>query len=139
MALSSQQVQDYLDRISLPEATRTFLREGPDGPRALEAITTLQYYHLLTVPFENLDLAYSSDHTLTADTDVVYNHVVKQKRGGVCDQIHQLFAKLLQHFKFSVYCTGSRINASAGILADKNADKSKPVFGPWCASFPVFT
>lgn len=131
MALKADQVELYLDRISLPQDIRNLLRQGPNGPDALKAVESLQRHHLLAIPFENLELAYSEHHSLPQDTDVVFDHVVKRRRGGVCDQIHQLFAKLLKHFGFPVYCTGSRINAAAGILADRSMDKSKPVFGPW--------
>jgi hypothetical protein len=131
MSLSAEQIEAYLDRIALPQDTRASLREGPNGKHALKAITTLQHRHLATIPFENLDLQYSSHHSLPQDTEVVFDHVVKRRRGGVCDQIHQLFAKLLISFGFTVYCTGSRINAAAGILADPKMDRSKPSYGPW--------
>jgi len=137
MALSNAQVEAYLNRIAVPQTIRILLRQGPNGPDALKAVSSLQYHHLKAVPFENLDLGYSSHHSLPQDTESVFEHVVNLKRGGVCDQIHLLFSKLLSHFGFPVYCTGSRINAAAGILAasgklpSRYADRSKPNFGPW--------
>lgn len=131
MSLSRDQIELYQDRIGLPNNIRALLREGPDGKNALRAITALQHHHLQTVPFENLDLCYSAHHSLPQDTESVFDHSIRQRRGGVCDQMHLLFAKLLKSFGFSVYLTGSRINAAAGILADKNMDKFVPSFSPW--------
>jgi arylamine N-acetyltransferase len=131
MSLSAEDIGEYLDRIAVPQHVREWLREGPDSPYALKAITKLQHCHLAAVPFENLDLLYSSHHSLPSDTESVYERVVKQRRGGVCDQVHMLFTKLLKSFGFVVYCTGSRINAAAGLLADPQMNKSKPSFGPW--------
>lgn len=137
MELSGAQVKEYLDRICLPQPTRAQLRQGPDGPDALAAVATLQRHHLENVPFENLDLMYSSHHSLPQDTESVFHRVVRLKRGGVCDQIHLLFTQLLRHFGFAVYCTGSRINSAASLpVASGQAsagagDRSKPQFGPW--------
>jgi arylamine N-acetyltransferase len=137
MPLSTIQVKSYLDRISVSESNRTQLRQGPCGQHALEAVATLQRQHLKHVPFENLDLMYSSHHSLLQDTDSVFDRVVTQQRGGVCDQIHLLFMELLKHFGFSVYCTGSRINsaASLGVVSGRGAVRPNenivPKFGPW--------
>lgn len=131
MALTQAQVDHYLDHINLPHEIRQALAKGPNHEDALEAVTALQRHHLDRVPFENLDLVYSAHHSLPADTAHVYEHVVIKSRGGVCDQIHQLFAKLLRHFGFPVYCTGARINAAAGILAGRDMDRSKLNYSPW--------
>lgn len=131
MALSDGQVEAYLDRIGVPPKIRILLREGLNSPNAQNAITKFQYHHLKTVPFENLDLAYSTHHSLSQDTESVLDRVVNQRRGGVCDQIHLLFVRLLECFGFSVYCTGSRINASSAITANDGADRSNIRYGPW--------
>lgn len=131
MSLSSEMVDNYLNYISVPQQVREWLRQGPDGPHALQAITKLQGYQLAKVPLENLDLVYSPHHSLPSRTDLVYDNVVNRRRGGVCDQIHILFAKLLRTFNFTVYCTGGRINTAAGLRASSHMDKSRPSFGPW--------
>lgn len=137
--LSAKQVRAYLDRIQLPPRIEELLQQGPDGLNALEAVTKLQTYHLKAIPFENLDIAYSTSKSLPQDTASVFQRAVTDRRGGVCDQIHPLFAKLLQYFGFNVYCTGSRINAAAGILSVAVQDESQrlkaqsqpPSFGSW--------
>ncbi|KAK7754517.1 hypothetical protein SLS62_003537 [Diatrype stigma] len=131
MSLSAEQVEGYIDRISLPHTVRAWLRQGPNGPNALEAIIKLQQCHLAAIPFENLDLVYSSHHSIQTQTHLAYEHIVKRGRGGVCDSVHPLFARLLRFYGFLVYLTGSRINAAAGIVADSKLDKSKPSYGPW--------
>ncbi|KFY81216.1 hypothetical protein V499_00042 [Pseudogymnoascus sp. VKM F-103] len=131
MALSPEQVEAYLDRIALPQAARKTLRGGNEGKDALQAITTLQQYHMAAVPFENLDLHYSSHHSLPQETEIVYEHIVVRRRGGTCFQVHQLFAQLLRSLGFQVYCTGGHLNAPASLGADPNLDKSKVVYGPW--------
>lgn len=131
MSLSTDQVEKYLDYLSIPENVRDQLREGPDGPHALEAITKLQHRQLAKVPLENLDLVYSSHHSIQPELETVYDNIVNRRRGGVCDQVHPFFATLLRSFGFSVYCTGGRINTAAGLHSDPNMDKSKSEFGPW--------
>lgn len=131
MSLSQAQVEAYLDRISLPTNVRDLLREGPEGRDALKAVAALQQHHLATIPFENLDLCYSAHKTIPQGTETVFDHVITRKRGGVCDQVHPLFARLLRSLGFVVYLTGARINAAAGILQGPGADISKPSFTPW--------
>lgn len=128
--LSPEQAEAYLDRISLPESAKTLLREGPDGPGALGAVTQLQQHHMAAVPFENIDLHYSSHRSLPQQTETVYDTVVQRKRGGTCPQVHQLFSQLLRAFGFSVYCTGGRLNAPASPAAAMNVDRSTVAYGP---------
>lgn len=131
MTLSPSQVGAYLDRISLPANIRDLLHEGPEGKDALKAVAALQQHHLAAIPFENLDLCYSAHKTITQGTEAVFDHAIIRQRGGVCDQIHPLFARLLRSLGFVVYLTGARINAAAGILQGPGADASKPSFTPW--------
>lgn len=137
MSLSPAQVEAYLDRISLPVNVRDLLREGPEGKDALKAVAALQQYHLATIPFENLDLCYSSHKTIPQGTEAVFDHVINRQRGGVCDQVHPLFARLLRSLGFVVYLTGARINAAAGILQGPGADVSKASFTPWSVFSPL--
>ncbi|KAK4217300.1 cysteine proteinase [Rhypophila decipiens] len=128
--LSAEQVEAYLDRISLPASARILLKEGPNGSQALEAVTILQQHHMAAVPFENLDLHYSSHRSLPQQTESVYDTVVRRQRGGTCPQVHQLFSHLLRAFGFSVYCTGARLNASASPVAKVDVDRSTIAYGP---------
>jgi arylamine N-acetyltransferase len=125
------QVTRYLDRILLPSHVRNWLSDGPEGPRALEALALLQQHHMAAVPYENLDLHYSAHGTLPQETDVVYETVVTRRRGGTCPQVNQLFSKLLRALGFASYCTGARLNAPASAAADPSLDRTKVAYGPW--------
>lgn len=131
MSLSPEQVEAYLERIDLPRTVRDTLHKGDHGENALEALTTLQQYHMAAVPFENLELHYSSHRSLPQETELVFENVVIRRRGGTCPQVHQLFVALLRSLGFQAYCTGGRLNAPASPAADSNLDKSKVVYGPW--------
>jgi arylamine N-acetyltransferase len=131
MSLSPEQVEAYLDRIALPQGVRDSLREGGNGSGALKAVTTLQQYHMAAIPYENLDLHYSSHHSVTLEPKSMYESIVIRKKGGLCLQVHQLFSKLLQSLGFQTYITAARFNAAASIAADPRLDKSKVAYGPW--------
>ena len=131
MSLSPEQVEAYLDRIALPQKVRDSLREGGNGKGALKALTTLQQYHMAAIPYETLDLHYSSHHSVPLDTETIYENVVTRRRGGSCLQVHQLFSKLLQSLGFQTYITAARFNAAASIAADPRLDKFKVAYGPW--------
>lgn len=129
-SLSPEKAEAYLNRISLPETAKALLREGPNGSRALEAVAALQQHHMAAVPFDNLDLHYSSHKTLPQQADTVFETVVSRRKGGTCPQVHQLFCQLLRSFGFQAYCTGSRLNAAASPAAKLDVDKSVVTYGP---------
>jgi arylamine N-acetyltransferase len=131
MSLSPEQVGAYLDRIALPQEVRDSLREGGNGKGALKAVTTLQQYHMAAIPYETLDLHYSSHHSVPLDTETIYENVVTRKRGGSCLQVHQLFSNLLRSLGFQAYITAARVNAPATITADPTLNKSVVIYGPW--------
>ncbi len=81
----------YLDRIGAPAA---------GGPPALDALATLQAAHLVTVPFENLDVY----HRRGVSTDVAasYAKVVEARRGGWCFELNGLFGWLLGRLGYEV-------------------------------------
>ncbi len=70
------------------------------------------------MPYENLDLHDSAHGTLPQETDVVYETVVRRRRGCTYPQVNQLFSKLLRILGIASYCTGARLNAPAGAAAD---------------------
>ncbi|KAN0069250.1 hypothetical protein V8E54_012879 [Elaphomyces granulatus] len=131
MSLSSKQVEACLDRIALPQEVRDSLLEGGNGSCALWAVTTLQLYHMAAIPHENLDLHYSSHHTVPLEIDIIYESIVIRRRGGTCLQVHQLFSKLLRSLGFQTYNTVARVNAPASIEADLTLDKPNVTYGPW--------
>ena len=69
----------YLDRIGF---------KGNVEP-SLQVLANLQKRHLLTVPFENLDIHYGIPIKL--DTALFFDKIVINKRGGFCYELNGLF------------------------------------------------
>lgn len=79
--LTPAQVRAYLERLGL----------DPSQPHSLRE---LHRAHLLSVPFENLDIHLG--RPIQIDLDSVYRKVVEQRRGGYCYELNGLFAALLR-------------------------------------------
>ena len=65
---------------------------------SLKVLASLQVAHLLTVPFENLDI-----HTgtrIVLDTTLLYRKIVTMTRGGFCYELNALFNSLLRELGF---------------------------------------
>ncbi|MEO9872388.1 arylamine N-acetyltransferase family protein [Ekhidna sp.] len=88
-------VHSYLNRIGLK-------REEP----ALKYLKKLQKAHLLTIPFENLDIHYGSKIVL--DYQKIFEKIVLQKRGGFCHELNGLFYHLLYHLGFDCYIISAK-------------------------------
>lgn len=86
----SNLVQGYLDRIGY---------HGPlDG--SAETLSALQEAHVLTVPYENLDIMRGK--YLSIEIPDVYKKIIVQKRGGYCFELNGLFAWLLRELNYDV-------------------------------------
>jgi len=79
------------------------------GPRALTAETLRQLHraHLLTIPFENLDIHLG--HTIVLDNEKFFEKIVRQGRGGFCYELNGLFAALLRALDFKVTMLSARV------------------------------
>lgn len=84
-----QTIDSYLSRIGL---SRSLLKMD------LESLRLLQRSHLLSVPFENLDIHWG--RPIVLDTTKFYDKIVKQKRGGFCYELNGLFNLLLKDIGF---------------------------------------
>ncbi len=94
--------QAYLDRINY---------QGSTEPTAA-TLKALHYQHMLTVPFENLDIILGK--SIVLDESAFYRKIVDQKRGGFCYELNGLFAKLLQELGFQVTLLSARVAIPAG-------------------------
>ncbi len=84
-------------------------RIGYDGPLAATA-ETLQWLHrahLLTVPFENLDIVLG--RPIVLDEAEFFAKIVERKRGGFCYELNGLFAALLRELGFPVALLSGRV------------------------------
>jgi N-hydroxyarylamine O-acetyltransferase len=71
----------------------------PPGPTA-DALRELQLAHLLSVPFENLDIVLG--RPISLELESIYAKVVMRRRGGYCYELNGLFAWLLEALGFTV-------------------------------------
>ena len=83
-------IQDYLKRIGF---------EGK--PRVdVETLRVLHKRHLMTVPYENLDIM--RNVPLSLELNDIYEKIVVRGRGGYCFELNALFTRLLREIGFDV-------------------------------------
>lgn len=80
----------YLQRIKF---------EGSLEP-TFATLRALHLAHLLTVPFENLDI--HRQQPITLDRAALFDKIVVRRRGGFCYELNGLFAALLEKLGFFV-------------------------------------
>lgn len=78
----------------------------------LQSLAHLQNKHMLSVPFENLDVMEGVDIPL--DVETYYEKIVNEKRGGFCYELNELFHWLLKESGFSTYLISATIHRSDG-------------------------
>lgn len=83
-----------------------------DGPRTrtIATLRALHQAHLLSVPFENLDIQLG--RPIVLEEAALYDKIVRHRRGGFCYEINGLFAALLRELGFEVKLL------SAGVMED---------------------
>jgi N-hydroxyarylamine O-acetyltransferase len=88
--------KEYLARIGVDEFS--FDEEG---------LRRLQRQHLLTVPFENLDIHWG--RKIVLDVDAFYRKIVGERRGGFCYELNASFGALLNGLGFPVRMVSARV------------------------------
>ncbi len=83
-------INQYLKRIQTDQVE----------PPSLNYLARLQWNHMLTVPFENLDIVWG--RPIFLDRSRFYDKIVNQGRGGFCYELNGLFAWLLEQLGFQV-------------------------------------
>lgn len=79
---------------------------GPLHPR-IETLRALHRAHMLSVPFENLDI--HAGREILLDEGRFYEKIVTRKRGGFCYELNGLFAWLLRAMGFSVTTCSAQV------------------------------
>ena len=74
-------------------------------------LSKLQEQHLLTVPFENLDI--HQGEKILLEENRIYEKIVGNQRGGFCYELNGLFCWLLRSLDFSVSMVSSKVYRSA--------------------------
>lgn len=89
-ALSPAQLSRYLARIGY----------GGDTTASLATLRGLHQAHLLSIPYENLDIHLGVP--LTLDPERMFAKLVDQRRGGWCYEMNGLFGRVLEALGFDV-------------------------------------
>ena len=88
-----------------------YLRRIDSGPASRvdrETLFRLQRAHLLTVPFENLDIR--SGRRLDLGEEALFDKIVGRRRGGICYEQNILFASLLRTLGFEVALLSAEVS-----------------------------
>ena len=84
---------------------------GPVAPTP-EVLRAIHRAHMLTVPFENLDI--SRGRKIVVDQDASVRKIVEERRGGFCYEMNGAFAALLQAIGFQVTLLSARVARQDG-------------------------
>ncbi|MBC3540173.1 arylamine N-acetyltransferase [Rufibacter sediminis] len=95
-------IQLYLDRINYKGSISV----------SKNVLFELQAAHLLSVPFENLDIHYKNKIRL--DILSIYKKIVINRRGGFCYELNGLFYHLLKNIGFDVRMVSGRVYSKDG-------------------------
>jgi N-hydroxyarylamine O-acetyltransferase len=108
-------------------------RIGYDGPRepTAEVLRALHERHLLSVPFENLDIHWK--RPIVVDTARFVDKIVKERRGGFCYELNGAFAWLLRELGFDVQYLSGRVPTADGGLGPPFDHMALRVNGEWLA------
>ncbi|MBW4516702.1 MAG: arylamine N-acetyltransferase [Timaviella obliquedivisa GSE-PSE-MK23-08B] len=78
----------------------------------VQTLGALQRAHLLTVPFENLDIHLGKP--LNLDSDALFTKIVEQQRGGFCYELNGLLAEVLLQLGFEVSLLSAQVARKQG-------------------------
>ena len=95
--------KNYLARIGI---------EKTEAAADLERLKILQRQHLLTVPFENLDIHWKRPITLNSNR--FYDKIIGEKRGGFCYELNGLFSELLKEIGFENRIISAKVSKGDG-------------------------
>jgi len=95
--------KSYLDRIEIDKT---------DITADLESLRLLQRQHLLTVPFENLDIHWK--RPIALDGKRFYDKIIGEKRGGFCYELNGLFYELLAKIGFQNKIISAKVSKGNG-------------------------
>lgn len=86
---------------------------------SIETLTALHRAHLLSIPYENLDIHLG--RPLTLDPNHIFNKLVDEQRGGWCYEMNGLFGRVIQSIGFDVtYVSGAVGRETRGDAVEGN-------------------
>jgi N-hydroxyarylamine O-acetyltransferase len=89
-------LESYLNRVGIEQI------KSP----SLEFLTELQNRHLLSIPFEDLDIP---QKRIELDLNKIYEKIIPTRRGGFCYELNGLFHWLLTSLGFKVDMLSARV------------------------------
>jgi N-hydroxyarylamine O-acetyltransferase len=95
-------IKAYLERINY---------HGSLAPDA-ETLRELQVAHLLSVPFENLNI--HARQPIVLEDEALFSKIVENRRGGFCYEANGLFAALLRALGFDVAMLAAEVANAEG-------------------------
>ncbi len=78
-----------------------------------DTLHALHRAHMLSVPFENLDIHLG--RPIVLDEEKLFEKIVRQRRGGFCYELNGLFAALLRDLEFQVTMLSARVHQGGTI------------------------
>lgn len=89
-------------------------RIGYDGSRepTAETLRELHMRHLLSVPFENLDIHWK--RPIVVDVGRFLHKILDERRGGFCYELNGAFGALLRELGFDVQMLSARVMSADG-------------------------
>ncbi|KAK1060799.1 hypothetical protein LTR74_011608 [Friedmanniomyces endolithicus] len=113
---TSDQLNQYFDRISLPTRHRTLNISNLSSPDKITYLNLLQKHQLAKVPWENLTQHYSWHRTINVHPAHLFTKIVLSPgRGGYCMEANHFFHTVLLSLGFDVYMVGARIHRGEGM------------------------
>ena len=79
---------------------------------SLTTLQALHLSHLLSIPFENLDI--HARRPIRLEPELLFDKIVNQKRGGFCYELNGMFAWLLRSLGFEVTMLSARVTDGNG-------------------------
>jgi arylamine N-acetyltransferase len=113
-----EQLQQFFDNIKLPQKYRSSpvlsSQSAADTAEGLAFLTPLIRHTIAGIPWENLELHYSSHHTISIDPLHLFHKMIERKsgRGGYCMEITLLLATVMRSLGYAVMTTGARVNSA---------------------------
>ncbi|XP_034741119.1 arylamine N-acetyltransferase, pineal gland isozyme NAT-10-like isoform X2 [Etheostoma cragini] len=96
-------LDEYFKRIGL---------HGPYDNPDLATLKLIHKQHVMSIPFENLSI--HSGETNIMDLEVIFNKIVRSRRGGWCLENNFLFGWVLREMGYETTMLGSRVFGSTG-------------------------
>lgn len=135
---TSEQLDQYFDTIRFPAKYRKSsiisTRDAASAPpqEALTFLSHLIKYQIAGIPWENLDLHYSTHHTISVDPHAVFEKTVARRagRGGYCMENTLLLGTVMRSLGYDVMTTGARVNTAIQPIS-QSPSWNGPSFDGW--------